>query len=206
MNTKDKILDKALEMFNERGIEYVGLRELAAVLGIRVGNISYYFPTKDDLVYQLSQEFTRSNSEIVVAQNAITIHGFLDMLLQVFENHYRFRCLLRSFVHIMTQNKLVSSSYGKTRQTRRSAIASNIHGLAEARYLKTESKEQIDALVSAIELVSRYWISDAAVFARNLSKKQQVEHYFNIVVSIVDPHASLKAKKEIRSFCDKISN
>ncbi len=83
MNTKDKILDKALEMFNERGIEYVGLRELAAVLGIRVGNISYYFPTKDDLVYQLSQDFTRSNSEIVVAQNAITIHGFLDMLFQV---------------------------------------------------------------------------------------------------------------------------
>ena len=36
MNTKDKIRDKALEMFNERGIEYVGLRELAAILDMRV--------------------------------------------------------------------------------------------------------------------------------------------------------------------------
>ena len=49
-------MDKALEWFNERGIEYVGLRELASVLNIRVSNISYYFPTKDDLVYALSLE------------------------------------------------------------------------------------------------------------------------------------------------------
>jgi len=48
MDTRKKILDKALEMFNERGIEYVGLRELASILDMRVSNITYYFPTKDD--------------------------------------------------------------------------------------------------------------------------------------------------------------
>ena len=58
MNTRDKILDQSLKMFNERGIEYVGLRELAGILDIRVGNISYYFSTKDDLVYELSQELS----------------------------------------------------------------------------------------------------------------------------------------------------
>ncbi len=66
MNTRDKILDKALEMFNERGIEYVGLRELASVLGIRVSNITYYFPTKDDLVYELSLELSKLNAAIIV--------------------------------------------------------------------------------------------------------------------------------------------
>lgn len=46
MKTKERIVSKALELFNEHGIEYVGLRELAAHLGIRVSNITYYFPTK----------------------------------------------------------------------------------------------------------------------------------------------------------------
>ena len=55
MTTKEKILSKALEMFNDRGIEYVGLRELAAILAMRVSNITYYFPTKDDLVNQLTK-------------------------------------------------------------------------------------------------------------------------------------------------------
>ena len=68
MNTREKILDKALEMFNERGIEYVGLRELAAILDIRVGNITYYFPTKDDLVYEISMGLNQANSAVMIAE------------------------------------------------------------------------------------------------------------------------------------------
>src|SRR5688500_13145491 len=101
MNTKQKILDKALQMFNERGIEYVGLRELAGILDIRVGNITYYFPTKDDLVYALSQELSRKNSEIIVPSTDLTMFGFLGIQHKVFQHHVQFRCLMLSFVHII---------------------------------------------------------------------------------------------------------
>ena len=43
IRTDERIVSKALEMFNERGIEYVGLRELAATLKMRVGNITSTF-------------------------------------------------------------------------------------------------------------------------------------------------------------------
>src|SRR5215218_3060622 len=98
MNTRDKILDKALEMFNERGIEYVGLRELASILGMRVSNITYYFPTKDDLVYQLSLELGKKNAALIMERESFTITAFLDMLHQVFQHHVQFRCLLLSVV------------------------------------------------------------------------------------------------------------
>jgi AcrR family transcriptional regulator len=42
-DTAKKILHKALELFNERGIEYVGMRELAASFGITIGNVTYNF-------------------------------------------------------------------------------------------------------------------------------------------------------------------
>jgi AcrR family transcriptional regulator len=45
--TEEKILAKALEMFNERGVDSVGLRELAGILDMRVSNITYYFPTQE---------------------------------------------------------------------------------------------------------------------------------------------------------------
>ena len=120
MNTRGKILDKALEMFNERGIEYVGLRELAAVLDIRVGNISYYFPTKDDLIYELSQQLAEKNSEIIVDEENLTMIGFLQMMENVFSNHVRFRCLLLSFVHLMQQNKLIKTAYKKNPKSKKS--------------------------------------------------------------------------------------
>src|SRR5688572_28682633 len=101
MNTQEKILDKALEMFNEQGIEYVGLRELAAVLSMRVSNITYYFPTKDDLVYALSLELSKQNAAVIVERESLTMLTFLRMFRQVFQNHVAYRCLLLSVVHLM---------------------------------------------------------------------------------------------------------
>jgi AcrR family transcriptional regulator len=200
MNTREKILDRALEMFNERGIEYVGLRELAAVLGIRVSNITYYFPTKDDLVHQLSQELSRRNSQIIVDNENITMKGFLDMMRRVFENHHHFRSLLRSFVHIMTQNKLVLASYKKTQEVRRSTIASNFRSLVANGYLKVENEDELKFLVSMLAMISRYWLSEVAVFSNHFSKEQQINQYLLMITNLVSPYASAKAKKEIVMF------
>lgn len=205
MNTRQKILDRALEMFNERGIEYVGLRELATDLDIRVSNITYYFPTKDDLVFQLSQELARKNSAIIVDTDHLTMAEFLAMLRQVFEHHYEFRGLLRSFVHIMTQNKLVLASYKKTQKDRKSTIASNIQTLSASGYLKVEGKDELAFLVSNIVLISRYWISEAAVFASELSKEEQINHYLSLITTMFVPYTSAKARKEIEAFQQQLA-
>src|SRR5687768_11795085 len=100
-DTRRKIRDKALEMFNERGIEYVGLRELAAILDMRVSNITYYFPTKDDLVYELSMGLNQANSAVMIVEDGMTVSQFIEMMQKVFQNHVQYRCLLLSFVHVM---------------------------------------------------------------------------------------------------------
>lgn len=197
MNTREKILDKALKTFNERGIEYVGLRELAAMLDIRVSNITYYFPTKDDLVFEISRQLAESNSKVIVANEGITMKGFMDMLHQVFENHYYFRCLLRSFVHIMSQNKVVAEAYKKTQQSRSTTLASNIKSLAANGYLKTEGDEQMNFLVSALSLISRFWISEAAISAKHLDKEEQINHYLGLVAQLLIPYTTAKGKKQL---------
>src|SRR5688572_13518159 len=150
MNTKQKILDKALQMFNERGIEYVGLRELAGLLDMRVGNITYYFPTKDDLVYELSQELSRKNSEIIVPTADLTMFNFLEVQYKVFQNQVQFRCLMLSFVHIMQQNPLLANSYSKTQTLRRNTIKSNLSVLANGGYLRITDEAELDFLVSTL--------------------------------------------------------
>jgi AcrR family transcriptional regulator len=204
MNRREKILDRALEMFNERGVEYVGLRELAADLEMRVSNITYYFPTKDDLVFEISRQLSESNTAVIVADDSVTMKEFLGMLHRVFENHYRFRCLLRSFVHIMSQNRLVAEAYKKTQTVRNATIASNIKVLAETGYLKVEDEEELGFLVSALALISRFWISEAAISARHLGKEAQISHYLKIVTKLIAPYATAKAKKEISGFRDSL--
>lgn len=47
------ILEGAIEVFAELGYAGASLRELAAGAGVQKGHLAYYFPTKDDLLYEL---------------------------------------------------------------------------------------------------------------------------------------------------------
>ena len=199
-DTRGKILDKALEMFNERGIEYVGLRELAAILDMRVSNITYYFPTKDDLVFALSAELARKNSELFITVENLTMLNFLHMLNKVFYNQVKFRGLLLSFVHTMKQNPLIRDAYKKTQIKRKSTITSNLQVLATSGYLKIEEEDNFEYLVSAISLISRFWISEAAVSYTHLSIEQQIRHYLIMITKLLLPHSKKKRKKEIEKF------
>lgn len=53
MELKEKILATAEQMFRERGYSAVSMRDLAAALGISVGNLTYHFHKKQDIADQL---------------------------------------------------------------------------------------------------------------------------------------------------------
>jgi AcrR family transcriptional regulator len=204
IDTRKKILDKALEMFNERGIEYVGLRELAAILAMRVSNITYYFPTKDDLVYALSLELREKNAEVIVERENLAMSAFLRMLQQVFQNHVTFRCLLLSVVHLMKQNKHMSGPYKDTQKVRSSTIYSNLKALERGGYLQPQDETEIQFLVSGISLISRFWISEAAISFEELSTEEQVRHYLLLISQLLKPYSSAKAKEDIRFFFETL--
>jgi AcrR family transcriptional regulator len=196
-DTRRKIRDKALEMFNERGIEYVGLRELAGILDMRVSNITYYFPTKDDLVYEISMGLNQANSEVMVVNESMTVSMFVDMMYKVFQNHVQYRCLLLSFVHIMEQNKVIASQYKNTQSTRNKVLKSNIEALAASGFLALPGEKDIDFLVSCIALISRFWISEAAISFRNVSDEKQIQYYLAMIKQILAPYLTAKGKKDM---------
>lgn len=57
MNTKQKILQQALQLFNENGLSNVSLREISEAMDISVGNLQYHFKKREDIVEGLFDEF-----------------------------------------------------------------------------------------------------------------------------------------------------
>ncbi|GAB4039101.1 TetR/AcrR family transcriptional regulator [Spirosoma gilvum] len=202
MTREAKIVVKALEMFNERGIEYVGLREIASALGIRVGNITYYFPTKDDLVNRLAQDLSTLNEGIGVDE-PLSLFSFLDRFRIVFTHHVQYRCLLLSIVHLMEQNKVLSERYKETEKKRYSSIVTNLLTLQELGYLAPEA--DIDFLVSVCTLTARFWISEASVSFRHLTVIDQITHYVTLLAKSVLPYATEKGKGDIQRFLGVIN-
>ncbi|MBQ9263411.1 MAG: helix-turn-helix transcriptional regulator [Clostridia bacterium] len=50
------ILDTARRKFNEKGYDRVSMREIAEECGMAVGNLTYYYHRKDDLVQAIMQD------------------------------------------------------------------------------------------------------------------------------------------------------
>lgn len=193
-----KVVETALRMFNESGIEYVGMRELATELGMRIGNLTYYFPTKDDLVNRLTLELGEENSKTIVPIENMTMEAFFIMLYQVFKNQLKYRCLMLSFVHIMQRNPIVAKRYSKIQNTRNETWEKNCIALREAKYINATAIE-IDFLVSSIALIARFWISEAALSFKTVSEEQQMQHYLKMIARIFLPYATAKGKKALAS-------
>lgn len=199
MKTKEKITSKALELFNRDGIEYVGMRELAAALNMKIGNITYYFPTKDDLVNQLALELSDLNAK-TLNQEDLTMMSFLEVREKNFQNQYRYRCLLLSFVHVMKQNPMVAERYKNIGKQRGDGLLVNIRNLQKKGFLKIKSTAELEYLSSLIGLIARFWISEAAISNSNMTVDKQIRHYVELTAKIFIPFATKSGKNQIDRF------
>lgn len=203
--TEEKIVQTALQMFNDTGIEYVGMRELATALGMRIGNLTYYFPTKDDLVNRLAIDLAAANNQTIVPSDQLTMKDFFKMLERVFRNHIKYRCLMLSFVHLMERNPMIAKRYSKVQSKRNDTWTINIMALKSGKYLTTKNQKEIDFLVSAIALIARFWISEAAISFKNLTEEQQLQHYLNMIARIFLPYTTAKGKRELEELQHDVS-
>ena len=191
-----RIVGKALEMFNEKGIEYVGMRELASALNMRIGNLTYYFPTKDHLVERLSLELAEENNHTITLRPDISIEQFFEMLHRVFQNHFRYRCLLLSFVHVMQRNSLIANRYSKTQTPRNATWMANVKALIAGDWIRA-APDETDFLVSSLALIARFWISEAAVSFKKGSPEEQMWHYLKMTARIFLPYATAKGSRQL---------
>ncbi|MGV3599999.1 MAG: TetR/AcrR family transcriptional regulator [Dyadobacter fermentans] len=203
--TQEKISKRALELFNLKGIEYVGMRELAADLGMRIGNLTYYFPTKDDLVFSISKAYTESNSKI---HSDLPIKGLYDFLYKnklLFENGLKYQCLLLSMVHLMEQNALIAANYqGNVMQSRMSGLVRDIELLEESKYLKFSCEDDKLLIISSNSLQSRFWLSEAVLTESRSNLARQLTHYLRMKAHLFRPYASKKGIEDINRFVEEL--
>lgn len=200
MSTKAKITKKALELFNQNGIEYVGMRELAASLDMQIGNITYYYPTKNDLVNQLALDLSALNTHTLASSANLTLLSFLEMRVNTFRNQQEYRCLFLSFVHLMKQNPVIAERYKAVEGERRDNLRDHIITLQKEGYLVVKSSEEVTFLASAIGLIARFWISDTAIAYPFIPAEDQAHHYVKLIAQLLVPYATETGNKQINDF------
>ncbi len=68
----EKILDAATELLIQGGHAQFTMRQLAERLGIRLSNLQYYFPSREQLIQKLLQRFLDTCKQEIASLSAVT--------------------------------------------------------------------------------------------------------------------------------------
>ena len=202
--TKEKIIEKALELYNEYGIEYVGVRELAKALNMKGGNITYYFPTKNDLVNEISRLLSEANEDIFATERERGIYNFLDMHRAIYLNQYKFRSLFISLPLLLKQDSSFAEVYQERQLTRRKAIYDELKSLFMAGFFQTAKTQDLDTILNAITTTNRFWIAESTVDGLIEDRDVAINTYLFRLAGLLHIIASEKGKKEIVTFLKEL--
>ena len=131
--TRLRLLARARDLWNEHGIDAIGVRDLARDLDLSPGNVSYHFPRKQDLVRALMDELRERNAEAHEgAPNDGTFEGFLARTRTIFLTQHAYRCLAGSIVHVTDAYPEIARDYRTVDRDRRRSLASQLRALERA--------------------------------------------------------------------------
>lgn len=183
---RDRILAKALLLFNRHGVELVGVREIARALGMRPGHITYYFPDKDALVLELTAQLRALNDAVHIDGSIRSVDTLLERFERIMRNHIAYQGLLLSMARMQTALPRVRAQYRALQAQRLEGLHACFRSLVEAGELRPLTAEGSDFLVSTFSLISRGWIPESLAAGYRL--EERVPHYLQLFAQLLRPY------------------
>lgn len=170
--SKKKIIQTAIELFNQHGVGNVRVHDIAQKAKISPGNLTYHFPTKKALmeaVYgymkQCLESMTLENTQLEVVFDALSItRDYLRFQIQ-------FRFFYRDTLEIMKLFPDIRQAYRKRIQNVISFNKNVIDIAVEQGYMTAESHEgQYDVLARNAWAVLNSWLIESEIMGTDIQE------------------------------------
>ncbi|MEL6728679.1 MAG: TetR/AcrR family transcriptional regulator [Pseudomonadota bacterium] len=91
ISTRDRILNETLSLLQEQWYDGVSLREVAKRCGIKLGNLQYYFATREALFYALVERQAAQDNEAIATllSESESAEAALNMIIRDLFNRWR---------------------------------------------------------------------------------------------------------------------
>ena len=161
--TRQRILDASLMMFNAQGEPNVTTNHIADELEISPGNLYYHFRNKDDIIEQLFGEYEQRIDTALAAPEG-RLPGLEDVWLQlhlVFECIWDYRFLYRDLVDILSRNRRLRMRFARILKRADEQAHTVMRGLAQAGVMRA-SADEVDAASTNILVIATFWMNYAS--------------------------------------------
>lgn len=195
-NTKERILDKATELFNENGIMNTSIRNIGDALDLSPGNITYHFKSKKDII-QIIQERNYQNIQSVLAQSErVGLEHFDKVLDTVMVQQQNSRCFFSDTMDLVRNYPEVAQKLAKNIFKNMKTARVLFDYYVGRGLLKPERSEgAYDHLIHSILLVCITWLRHKTVMATNDIHFSE-DYFMEMLRNMLIPHLTEKGLEE----------
>ncbi|MEE9099780.1 MULTISPECIES: TetR/AcrR family transcriptional regulator [Pseudomonas] len=198
MKTRDRILECALLLFNERGEPNVSTLEIATELGISPGNLYYHFHGKEPLVLALFERFQDELAPLLDPPEDVRLGAedywlFLHLIVERLA-HYRF--LFQDLSNLAGRLPKLARGMRSWLNGLKRTLATLLAQLKARGELRSDT-ESLGQLVEQITLTLLFSLD----YQRILGHPGDVRHVVYQVMMLVAPHL----REESRLFAERLA-
>lgn len=181
--TQLRILQAALELFNEEGTAAVSASRIAERCGISKGNLQYHFPNKRDVVFAIFRlAIEEMNAGWYRDHLVATLDHMAAMFVRQLQLIVKYRFFYRELADLLRQDPLLRRRYAENRERRLDIIGKFMHAL-EARGLMRlpADPRRLRAIVEVTWILSENWVNYTEYQDRELTAAAIQEGYAAIL-------------------------
>jgi len=199
VDTRTRITEKALELFNTRGAHSVTTNHIARELGISPGNLYYHFRNKEEIIRNIFEgillDFDRLWVDGIADDPGPA--GFTRILEAMCDLYLKYRFFYLEIAALLAQDADLRKQYQKNYKNRLAQQTKYYETLASLGYVKApEGGNDTTSIMTAAWIVSDQWLTHLTISGRSITR-ESVRECLPVLFALVRPYLTRKGLREI---------
>ncbi len=190
MDTKARILQTAVELFNASGTAVVSTNHIAAAAEISPGNLYYHYRNKEEIIRAIVEQIIAGwgNLWAQAQQAEPSPENMRASLLRNFTLLWDYRFFFRELILLMEHDPELKRRYQTARQQRVLELEALLNRYVAAGMLKPpENDDDFRMRITACMLINNQWLIEVEIEEGTLTQKQ-IERGIALFMYLLRPY------------------
>lgn len=200
MKTRNKIIESAIQLFNEQGTKAVTTNHIATAVGISPGNLYYHFRNKEDIIRAIFEQMDAYGMEQYQKILDKFQPGSLETMEQTFTMiqayNWRYRFFKRELTALIMNDSILKDRFFQTHHTMLTVIRQSNDYSVTSGTLKPMSAKEMALFTEEIWLVTLFWLNYLEVGGEEINDAT-LRRGIDLLRNLIRPQLTRKALAEL---------
>ena len=193
MSNRERILNVALRLFNERGTATVSTNQIAAAAAVSPGNLYYHFQNKEEVIRALFERLFETHARFFALpeDHAPAVDDLRRMVRTNFDVLWEYRFTYRELPALLRRDELLRTRWLEVHGHDNMGFRGLVAAFATAGILATPAdRAALERIADACWLVNQFWLPSLEVSGQSVDVSQ-LERGVGLILQVLNPLVDL---------------